>query len=148
MENKYFTPDIEDIHVGYEGEVSYLHEDKFTPFKLRHAEETSDFLTGYYNRKVRTPFLTKEQIEKEGWVIQERTQWSVEGRIGFRKDNYFLVLDINKEIPQVTVAVRDPSALWKELDYKPDVVAPEYFAFTAEIKSINEFRTQMKLLKL
>lgn len=143
MNNKYFTPDIEDIHVGYEGEVSYLHEDKFTPFKLRHAEETSDFLTGYYNRKVRTPFLTKEQIEKEGWEFQEKYEMS--GRLAFRKDNYFLILDVNG-VPQITLILRDST-----LEYRRQfrfIENPEHFNFNAEVKSINEFRKIQKMLNI
>jgi hypothetical protein len=129
MENKYFTPDLEDIHVGYEGEVSYLHEDKFTPFKLRHAEETSDFLTGYYNRKVRTPFLTKEQIEKEGWIDQKDRDMS--------ENMGFLFKSELGDIQYWTTNKRLNVSI-KSTGYRFDGYCP----------SINEFRTIMKLLKL
>lgn len=140
---KYFTPEISDIHIGYECEWVDSRGD-WMPLRVLNTQDIIDA----FNDKLRTPYLTKEQIEKEGWEVHDKTQYSVENRIGFKKDNYFLVLDTTKEIPKVSIMVSDPAALWKELDYKPGVVIPEYFAFTAEIKSINEFRTQMKFLKL
>jgi hypothetical protein len=58
MENdKYFTPDIEDLRVGYECDLlgsKIVIED-------RHDLDLS------FDHPLRTPYLTKEQIEAEGW---------------------------------------------------------------------------------
>lgn len=70
-DSNYFTPSIEDIRVGYECEVAYLHKDNWTPVKYRHQEETRDGILAVmdYNIRIRVPYLTKEQIEAEGWNL-------------------------------------------------------------------------------
>lgn len=73
--DKYFTPSIEDIRVGYECEIesSWGWQKGTWPDIL-----DSDTLTGFDKQKkgalqatcapcLRVPYLTKEQIEAEGW---------------------------------------------------------------------------------
>lgn len=86
MENKYFTPDIEDIRVGYECEFAsdplsfeLNNYDRVQIGKLSMVEFNNiirwyegglldyEDLTGV----VRTPYLTKEQIEAEGWEFYD-----------------------------------------------------------------------------
>ena len=71
MENKYFTPDIEDIRVGYEYESLLKQEDgseKWVPQKIvRRYDLEGDWEGWLHYGIVRTPYLTKEQIEAEGW---------------------------------------------------------------------------------
>lgn len=69
-ELKYYTPDITDLRVGYEAEkksmggwVPFLFE-QFTTF--HEGDKLIDCLKREIN-EIRTPYLTKEQIEKEGW---------------------------------------------------------------------------------
>lgn len=71
-EQKYFTPSIEDIRVGYEAEIAYLHEDNWSFTKWRTKEETLATITELlnYNRRIRVPYLTKKQIEAEGWKVE------------------------------------------------------------------------------
>lgn len=81
-QNKYFTPDIEDIRVGYEGEINWSrgYSETFVPFKI--TVQNEDFAyTGLLSEivdamddgyaEVKTPYLTKEQIEAEGWTQLE-----------------------------------------------------------------------------
>jgi hypothetical protein len=67
MENKYFTPDIEDIYVGYEL-VSNLEKLGLgmgrAPLRIS-KDNISHVLSNIDNYEV--PHLTKEQIEAEGW---------------------------------------------------------------------------------
>lgn len=89
MENKYYTPDIEDIRIGYEGEINWSrgYSETFVPFKI--TVQNEDFAyTGLLSEivdamddgyaEVRTPYLTKKQIEAEGW----------EDMIGYLYKNY------------------------------------------------------------
>lgn len=68
MENKYFTPDIEDIRVGYECEIFNYLKGIWMPIIL-----DSDFIIQILDElnhrpyELRVPYLTKEQIEAEGW---------------------------------------------------------------------------------
>ena len=74
MENKYFTPDIEDLCIGYECEllmntdVSILNPTSNAPeFKPFIFEKNKiELLIELYD-SIRVPYLTKEKIEAEGW---------------------------------------------------------------------------------
>jgi len=80
MEDKrYFTPDIEDIRVGYECEMSMdtkeknwrkviIRQEDFTPYSWydHHQERPT-----YRQVVFRTPYLTGEQIEAEGWTFKQ-----------------------------------------------------------------------------
>lgn len=76
MENKkYFTPDIEDIRVGYECEV--LINDIWNKvrvvnitgmgLKFLSMDERSEWTFTNLDGYIRALYLTKEQIEAEGW---------------------------------------------------------------------------------
>ena len=72
MENKYFTPDIEDFHVGYECEI--YENEQYVSYVISHiivgGNTRIDIPDGRHwsiQNKLRVPYLTKEQIEAEGW---------------------------------------------------------------------------------
>jgi hypothetical protein len=73
MENKYFTPDIEDVYVGYECEqlINGIWKNEIFA-KGSYLPENIDLLHWAYtciiNESLRVPYLTKEQIEAEGWI--------------------------------------------------------------------------------
>ena len=81
MENKYFTPDIEDLCIGYECEYNFAraYTDEFDFVKIGYKDVTpgkggyTDELTHMIHliddgaAAIRVPYLTKEQIENEGW---------------------------------------------------------------------------------
>ena len=66
MENKYYTPNIEDIFIGYECEM-------FMSKKWqKHIYNKNDFESIHIDmdgRWVRTKYLSKEDILAEGWDI-------------------------------------------------------------------------------
>ena len=74
VENKYYTPSIEDIRVGYEYESLQKQQDgseKWVPQKIvRRYDLEGDWENWLYYGIVKTPYLTKEQIEAEGWKIE------------------------------------------------------------------------------
>lgn len=66
QENKYYTPSIEDIHIGYECELFY--DNKWNSLKIiRQYDLEYDWESMIYNKTIRTPYLTREQIEQQGW---------------------------------------------------------------------------------
>lgn len=76
MENKYFTPDISDIRVGYELESHNISMDELGVPELNYDRWEKRILkqidVGYFMKYgirggIRVPYLTKEQIEAEGW---------------------------------------------------------------------------------
>ena len=70
----YFVPDIEDIRVGYECEIKPTGSEEldWMPYVIN-----GDTAFKYYKTKgkgatsIRVPYLTKEQIEAEGWVFDK-----------------------------------------------------------------------------
>lgn len=73
MENKYFTPDIEDFHIGYEFQrfiprSNATEEECWETIKLSVNYLTLDEIDDeIIEKEIRVPYLTKEQIEAEGW---------------------------------------------------------------------------------
>lgn len=73
--NEYFTPEIEDLHIGYVCEyleksvelkfVKAILDKKLLSLILRDYDKIDDWL----ENSIKTPYLTKEQIENEGWVF-------------------------------------------------------------------------------
>lgn len=133
MENKYYTPKIEDIRMGYECEFvrqgfadcwySVVIDDDniLNCIGPLNAQGT----TVFREWDIRTPYLTKEQIEVEGWAFTGESN-SAYNNLLFRKSTWFLWLN-EKEI-----------WLQKGNQMKYDGPCP----------SINEFRTICKLLNI
>lgn len=137
-DNQYFTPDIEDIRVGYECEW-LLAEGLKHVWQARKADwiliqKAQEFGTQFF----RVPYLTKEQIEAEGWKFEggQLVSW---GAREFR-------IDINKHS-------------WYECTLYPDVhnvIITRYDVngdddnqlFNGECKDINTFRYICKLLSI
>lgn len=154
MNNKYFTPDIEDIRVGYEYEV-----DMFSNGWEKEIFGDSPSWTQWYekdgftealsSKRIRTPYLTKEQIEAEGWKLSKYSMlfadFSKEDfqedyyAYLFTKDNYTLVYNTENKI--LSIVITDPS-LGEDSDLGKIPI------FRGECKSINEFRTIIKLLNI
>lgn len=141
-DDKYFTPSIEDIRVGYECEWKTCKEETcgFEPYKFRNGGNVFNAeVKGMENYRV--PYLTKEQIEAEGWINTTNPLniniWS------FEKGNRFIILRMNDlENPFILqVIVKDPSI--EELVLG---MPSEHFRFTAPCKDINTFRYICKLL--
>jgi len=73
-EQKYFVPKIEDIYSGYE----YERERKGKWEKVREFSNDYDYednphyalMKDIQNGKIRVPYLTKKQIEAEGWKVE------------------------------------------------------------------------------
>lgn len=156
---KHFIPEISDLFVGYECEIinyasNNYNKDKSTckwnkfVLKKEHlfsSYDGSSFLETCVSclnfGDLRVPYLTKEQIENEGWKFRET------GRSKFYKRydktefalNYNIktnMLFIEKAIKDVTNTVYDYS--WINNDY----------IFVGKCRCINEFRTIMKFLEI
>jgi hypothetical protein len=161
MENKYFTPDIEDVCIGYEHETYSIGlqmiNGRFLPDNERDDELKwrpriikcgSDILnleaSSYPNEDepyksfktlwkdyIRVPYLTKEQIEAEGWT---------DDTASFQK-------------PELFVAYQN-SSTWRKLVYRFSdnmlqiVEVDDSYIYSGNCKDINTFRKITKLLKI
>jgi hypothetical protein len=134
--NKYFTPEISDFCIGYEYETIYL-KSVWTKESLR-IMDAGWFFESYENDAVptefRVPYLTKEQIESEGWRHTGGKLISGAEQI-FEKDNYMMLYSTDSK--KIVFLIRDPS-LVKDYYQEP--------TFRGECKDINTFRKLIKLL--
>lgn len=137
----YYTPSIEDLRIGYEFEYNghYTHitskwekqviTEKWYGMNYTSGWDSDPTITFYLGmlkrnpNNFRVPYLTKEQIEAEGWVFTGESNPAYNNLL-FRKSTWFLWLN-EKEI-----------WLQKGNQMKYDGPCP----------SINEFRTITKLL--
>lgn len=141
-DDKYFIPDIEDIRVGYEyefneeglqlvivnfsnndppqsiGEIKELWEKRI--FRGNDWDIMFPITEGLKANRIRTPYLSQEQIENEGWKL--------EGSV-IRKGSFEVYIDSNKH----TAVIYNYNGMCY---------------FQGECKSINEFRYICKLLKI
>lgn len=144
---KYYTPDIEDIRVGYECECRLpFHRDWLKEVISKYdAIYFSAYMNYLKDSNLRTPYLTKEQIEAEGWKELSYKSGKYDGRLAWEKGNYFLILyeDNNTKLKgRIVIMLKD-------------VTLDPYTEFTSngqvylgKCPSINEFRTICKLLNI
>lgn len=65
-ENKYYTPSIEEFHVGFEYEVyDRLH-------NIWNKENNFFLQQGDFDDSIRVKYLDQEDIESLGWIIDDR----------------------------------------------------------------------------
>jgi hypothetical protein len=136
MENKYFTPDIEDFYVGYEFETKMYGEDD-TWVKCIYSKPTDELFCKdsddniWVNDSLRVPYLTKEQIEAEGWT---------DDTASFQKPELFLAYQ--------------NSSTWRKLVYRFSdnmlqiVEVDDSYKYSGNCKDINTFRKIIKLLNI
>lgn len=135
MNNNYYIPDIEDIRVGYECEMEDNIKGYF-PYIFNEKgvrDVMQDVILDYQEAFYRTPYLTKEQIEAEGWKEIPREL------NGFGKYSYF-----QKGDKHITFQEEN-----NYIEIHNDEGYSEHQTwYEGECKSINEFRTICKLLNI
>lgn len=141
-EEKYYTPDISDLRVGYEFERCYITKKGTIWYKYAIKEHCLE--SGYSNGdyveseiekilreikedEIRTPFLTKEQIGGEGW---EFLYEDAANSVIFTKDSRTL-----------TFVQGGKEVIIRTLDFN-------YTFFKGSCPSVNELRYISKLLNI
>lgn len=139
MENKYFTPSIEDIRVGYECEYLFGGEQGIwtNGFGLTSTGFPELWEIKANPKILRTPYLTKEQIEAEGWEITYRELKEPPYKLDWinaKKGDFTLWINLAMT-----------NSMHLGID-KTDGVAG--ILFRGQCKDINTFRYICKLLKI
>lgn len=153
---EYFIPNIEDLRVGYEYERQYttniwinevIEEWDFRTPQLREPCDSNitEILRDLNSNKIRVPYLTKEQIEAEGWKIspysfliincsnEEKNEYTYK----FFKDKYNLIYEEAKNIIKI----------WYYDEYSSNCNTA-IGLFKGECRDINTFRYICKLLNI
>ncbi len=143
-ENKYYTPELSDFYIGYDYERSSYSGgaeewDRIIVNGGDIEEIDNIFSRGEQSQKVRVPYLTKEQIEAEGFSGGRLLKHFVgEDTRRFYYGKY--EMDFNEITRKLSIL--DPNNEQCEQD------CDENYLYNAECKSINEFRTLMKWLNI
>lgn len=136
---QYYTPALQDIHIGYECETRT---DPYPDWMSSKIEDADDL--GYVINKeweIRTLYLTKEQIEGEGWKIKAT----------------FLIADYaptGRDTYQYMFIKGDFQLIYGNPDDQTSLIVrkgewyPDNTVFKGTCPSINEFRTICKLLNI
>ena len=132
--NKYFTPDIEDVYVGYELEWKCKIRNQDWEKTICDTDLISIIYDEYehadfeepYNEQFRVPYLTKEQIEAEGWKFD----------YNLGDFDYYIKKINDKEEYELEFCYKEciNINIWKRTLYH------------GECKDINTFRKLIKLL--
>lgn len=152
--NKYYIPDIEDIHIGYECELKLKENSKTKWCKIiiEDGQDIEEIVRSYcygIPNDIRTPYLTKEQIEAEGWKSIGNM-----GILDLSNNDEFITtndLFVRDDYPNMTIhynyAIHD---MWITIPGKIVEHKISYRAniFHGECKSINEFRYICNLLNI
>lgn len=150
--DKYFTPDIEDIRVGYECEILWnqdiFPEDNWYSVVVGDNQtedfDTIDYIGRIANEKIRVPFLTKEQIEVEGWEGETiiKDSWNDE------KDEYIdgFSKSENEDKWWDMYITEDYTLRIYRRFYRNEVAWVSIPVFEGTCKDINTFRYILKLL--
>lgn len=144
IENKYYTPKIEDLFVGYECQTaevnwdlipeSYWYPICITEKDLKESRPRSfghNDTYSIWSFPIRTPFLTKEQIEQEGWENRKNIFFHT-GQYGL----YGVKIENFKNNPEKIFKIRIVDLYLMEQ------------LFYGMCSSINEFRKICKLLNI
>lgn len=141
VESKYFTPSIGDIRIGYECELFWNQDHLTENFwdKIIVGDKGLEDINWEFridNNQVRVLYLTKEQIQQEGWkLLEEQRLWK--GQIVFEKGNYFMLFHPKKLL--LDFILKDPSK-------EERVSNPEHFRLFCICKDTNRLREIEKIL--
>jgi len=84
MENKYYTPTIEEFYVGFECQTYYQTYDalfglpdryQWGNFRIRHAHQIQNIPSFIENKKCRVKYLDKDDVESLGFEKSLKNQW-------------------------------------------------------------------------
>lgn len=147
VDDKYYTPQIEDLCIGYECEITY---DKNTigskeEYWLPYRVDRQYFNEGDY-AQLRTPYLTQEQVEKEvgdkfkDFNSNEKSISLITPKV---KDTYSQ-LWINYSLEYKTLSIRQLCPSIPEFDLPREIIT----YYHGRCPSVNEFRKICKLLDI
>ena len=147
MENKYYTPTIEDFHVGFEyEEIEVLYTDKgWYKTKENHwvkqIYDPSDYLQAYYlnerlKRKlfnsVRVKYLDKEDIESFGFSYKDE-RYYIHEKYKMGGSDIMINYISSKQELRITM-----------IPY----MRSDYYLFKGTIKNKSELKTLLKQLRI
>ena len=155
MENKYYTPEIEDLFIGYECEMQWScgYDPTWEPYVFKITDEDGVYINVGFTfdmlddgaSAARTKYLDKEDIEKCGWMTSNMIPvWIENEDVEKRIDGYEFT--IHEELWYDLVNIEDNVWVIQKRWYRNSVGQSCEQLFKGECKSINELRKIMKII--
>lgn len=94
IEQKYYTPNPEDLFIGYECEIIEISE-QWIRRTIAHSSEIGSCVMKIDRKHIRVPYLTKEQIENKGWIFYEHTQYGNQDRFKLKGNEIEHYISLN-----------------------------------------------------
>lgn len=146
MDNKYYTPTIEEFHVGFEFEkydsrqaiyvdegVTNWHKHKYDTKSIRLSQIGSHL----FERTIRVKYLNKEDIESLGWVYEKDLRDEYD--ICFKKGS--MILEYTELIKAIRIYYLVEASDDADFSYKRAEII-----FSGTIKNKSELKRLMKQL--
>ena len=152
-ENKYYIPEIEDIRIGYQCEWRNINEDDtWKPTIISNYEEIYQIIRDIsqeFDREYRVPYLTKEDMIGEGWVLNSDLHYE-------EYIKYTGTYDVEDDLTGIEFKLRynfkDKSLFIEKgiINYGKGQYPYEgnNYIFAGTCRCINDFKLIMKLLNI
>ncbi len=129
MNDKYYTPDLKEYHIGFEYEFSRIgNYEEWTSAVIKDGIQIDDIHNSVYLLRVK--YLDKQDIESEGWKCITFTEKENEWYSGYwKKDSYTFGLH-SKDFMTIS-----------KMDGENKIMV-----FQGTIKNISEFRKIIKMI--
>lgn len=132
MENKYYTPEVEELHIGFEYEIAYRNPgfEKGKIFDGANLDWLIEHLKNNKNAEVRVKYLDIEDVESLGWIKRETLGYSF-------NDEFFMLFGMLKSV----YGIRRYLSIVQGKDPKTAVIR-----FSGDIKNKSELKHLMQQL--
>lgn len=87
-EEKYYTPSIEEFHVGFEYEIKSIEMNDWEKVQFLFTEDHEAFISGKFY-KTRVKYLDQEDIKSLGWQKKEDKPYKIE-----KEKYYYLMVSV------------------------------------------------------
>lgn len=157
---KYFIPEIEDIYSGYEYEVRRNDGkwERVTEFSNDYDYEDNPhyaIMKDIKESKIRVSYLTKEQIENEGWTLQEEFPYvhsiGLIKNLTYKGTNHTVFLYYNYSSKWLLITIQSVIDNIYSIKYtteKTDININGNTLYAGTCLDINTFRYICKLLEI
>ncbi len=133
MKNKYYTPTIEEFHVGFECEIKRGEEFEKYICKESILELSALAIDVNINKSFRVKYLDREDIENCGWYFKSKTPVGLDY---FWSNNHLHSIIFNPNTRRLVITVRDEGR------------KKDYTAFVGILNNKSELKKLMQQLNI
>lgn len=132
INNKYYTPDIEEFHLGFEYEHLHSIDNQWIKELISYNNRLACFQDYISTKQVRVKYLDQEDIESLGFSLDQKT-----------KDGYYFIYG-NMITGDYVLCTKD----FKQIDLENMIGNKNLVSFQGTIKNKSELKKIMKQLNI